>query len=130
MKYLLLTTILLLQPAPNQTWHETDWSKHLAGQVGGVAEYRLPNGARVDIYQETETVNIAWEVEWVDKWPESIGQSLFYSLSLDNAEKRCVPGIWLLKKPGHDEDYLECLSVVRELRGRGFDVRLNVQDVK
>ena len=94
-------------PAPKLT--ERDHSQQLAKELGGVAEYRLPDGSRVDIL----TPSVAWEVEWVEKWPESIGQSLFYSLSTDRE-----PGVILLFR-GNDKDeenYLEALSVVSALR--------------
>ncbi len=124
--FLVLSTVIVAQ---KPDWRETDWSAHLAKQVGGKDEYRLPNGARIDVLETTKTEVIAWEVEWCSKWPESIGQALFYSLSLDSNGKPVRPGVWLLKKAGDDEDYLECLSVIRELRGHGIDIRLRVQKV-
>ena len=114
-------------PPGDENWRETDWSAYLAQQEGGIDEYRLPDGSRVDIYDVED--GVAWEVEWDDKWPESIGQALFYSLSLDNQSKSVVPGVWLLKRSNSDEDYLQCLSVIRELRGKGFDIRFRVENL-
>lgn len=110
------------------SWKETQWSQHLAETVGGIAEFRLPDGSRVDVLETTETEAIAWEVEWDLKWTEAVGQSLYYALSLDNQEKPVRPGIWLLKKSKADDDYIQCLAVVRELRGHGIDMRLRVAD--
>lgn len=101
-----LLFLLTIQPSP--VWHETDWSKHLAEQKGGIAEFRLPDASRVDILTE----NVAWEVEWCDKWSESFGQALFYAASTDRE-----PGIILLMRgKSADKHYLRCLTVVNGLR--------------
>jgi hypothetical protein len=122
------------KPAPDA--RETDWSAYLASRVGGAAEFRLPNGARIDVLElrtDPSTLRgekIAWEVEWAPKWKEAVGQALFYAAALDGHDGTSVrPGIWLLVKPGEevDEDYLQLLAVVRELRGRGLDFRLRIQ---
>lgn len=108
MRIALLCLLLTLQPQEGEVWHETDWSRHLASEMQGVPEYRLPDNSRVDIVTEAT----AWEVEWSDKWPEAIGQALFYSISTDKE-----PGvILLLRGKNAEEDYLECLSVVAALR--------------
>jgi hypothetical protein len=94
---------------------ETEWSKIIAEEKGGVAEFRLPDQSRVDVLTEST----AYEVEWVEKWPEAIGQALFYGLSTDRA-----PGIILLMRGSKaEENYLECLSVVSALR-QHFPIRL------
>lgn len=121
--------LIFLTPslAFSQDWKEIDWSKHLAKQVGGVPEYQLPDGSRVDIYVTGEEYDIAYEVEHCSKWKESIGQALFYTASLDNHVKPCRPGIWLLMKSEDDEDYLRCLTVIRELKSKGFPIILKVE---
>jgi hypothetical protein len=111
------------QTEPPAGSNEVAWSSYLSEKMGGEAEYRLPDGSRVDIYHRKE--NVAYEVEWCKKWPESIGQSLFYALSLD-----ATPGVILLKTPDDDEDYLQCLATVDYLRGRGIPFKLIVQQVK
>lgn len=47
----------------------------LAKEMGGIAEYRLPDRTRVDIL----TNDLACEVDWAKKWAEGIGQSLYYA---------------------------------------------------
>lgn len=98
------------QPAihiqPKAEWHELQWSRYLAHRVGGETEFRLPDGSRVDIL----TDEFAWEVEWSDKWPESIGQATYYALATGRK-----PGVWLLLRGDYDEDYLRCLMVCRHL---------------
>lgn len=113
-------------------WRELDWSKYLAEQLDGEAEHRLPDGARVDVLQRTTSHTITWEVEWVDKWPESIGQALFYSLSVDagEAERPVLPGVYLLLRGNHDEDYLQCLAVVSRLRAQGVPIVLQTIDAR
>lgn len=102
--YLTVACLLnTLTPAPKT---EVEWSAELAQQVQGEAEHRLPDGSRIDIL----TDEVAWEVEWSDKWPESIGQSVFYGLATNRK-----PGVWLLLRGKHDEDYLQCLMVCRHL---------------
>ena len=107
-----------IEPEPDRAgWRETQWSAHLAESVDGVAEYRLPNGARVDIVEEVEGgPRIAWEVDWSTKGAEAIGQAVQYAAQL-NAESPTEPGVWLLLKGRSDEDYLECLAGVTYLRG-------------
>jgi hypothetical protein len=109
------------QDIPTAGDRETVWSEYLAGVVAGEAEYRLPNGSRVDIL----TDDVAWEVEWSDKWEESIGQSLFYGIATDRR-----PGVWLLLRGEFDEDYLQCLAVVDHLRSRGVAMAFRVEVVK
>tara|TARA_B100000029_G_scaffold450512_1_gene474494 strand:+ start:268 stop:672 length:405 start_codon:yes stop_codon:yes gene_type:complete len=112
---LLASLALLVQPGPmpgpdrpadRSTWSETDWSAHLADQMGGVAEFRTPDGSRVDIL----TDEVAWEVDWCrsGKWAEGVGQALFYGLATNRQ-----PGLILLQKDPQAERkfYLRALAV-------------------
>ena len=58
---------------------EVEWSKELSETIfPGEAEYRLPDGTRIDILTE----DACWEVEWCShKVYESIGQALYYQAS-------------------------------------------------
>jgi hypothetical protein len=94
------------QPQPQPQRNEVAWSAELATTVSGQAEYRLPDGSRVDILTDHEAI----EVEWSDKWPESIGQSVYYGIATDRQ-----PCVWLLLRGDHDEDFLRCLMVCRKL---------------
>ena len=42
--------------------------------MNGIAEFRLPDASRVDVFTGIN----AWEVEWAKKWKEAIGQALLY----------------------------------------------------
>jgi hypothetical protein len=120
MTALLLAVLLLQPPAPEA--NEVAWSAYLATQVHGEAEYVLPTGARVDVL----TDDVAWEVEWCHKWPESIGQAVYYAAAADRR-----PGVWLLKRgPQDDENWNECLAVIQYLRGKGVPLELRTTDVR
>lgn len=96
---------VLRQPPSQDTSHLPRESWKAKG-----LEYELPDGRRVDIYN-----GIAWEVDWVKKWPESIGQSLGYGIATDSDS-----GIILLMENGEDEYYNAALSVVTSLRKHGY----------
>lgn len=64
---------------PNRTDSEPVWSKWLAERMDGIAEYVLPDRSRVDILTST----LAIEVDWVKKWPEAIGQAVYYGIMTD-----------------------------------------------
>lgn len=130
---------------PQTNWKETDWSAYLAKELGQsdttgngdntfipvtATERVLPDGSRIDICQYSYNETICWEVEWCDKWEEAIGQSMYYYLSLRNTPGNPhAMGIYLLKKPEDDEDYIRCLMCVNELKSKGFPVYLRVQKV-
>ena len=93
-------------PADRRAWRETQWSAHLAEQMGGIAEARTPDGSRVDILTDAT----AWEVDWCSsgKWSQGIGQALFYGLATNRK-----PGLILLQKDPTAERryYLRALAV-------------------
>ena len=67
---------MVISSRPNPTDPEPAWSRFLAAELGGVAEYRTVDGSRVDVLTDTH----AYEVEWCKKWKESIGQALHYGV--------------------------------------------------
>jgi len=93
-------------PAPDASWHETDWSAWIARERGAKAEHKTADGSRVDVL----TDGVAYEVEYADKWQQAVGQALFYSAATGRA-----PGIILLigKRSASLERvyYLRCLVV-------------------
>lgn len=129
MKYITIIACVLwatvsdvqLASTPTASDRETVWSAYLAGEVNGEAEHRLPDGSRIDIL----TDRTAWEVEWCDKFEESIGQALFYGIAADR-----TPGVWILKRAEDDEDYLRCLLVIQELRSKGVTIEFRCTEVK
>lgn len=107
-------------PKPGPADIETAWSTYLAARLGVDPEYRLPDGSRADIVTDTHV----YEVEWCNKWEESIGQVMYYHMATDK------PGVvYLLKRPGDDEDYIRCLAVVRYLAAHDVPISLEVEEV-
>lgn len=89
--------------APPEGSHEPAWSKALAKRLHGQAEYRTPDGSRVDVL----TDETAWEVEWAAKWKEAPGQALLYGMATGRK-----PGVILLFKDREERlEYLRCLAV-------------------
>lgn len=119
MKSILLFIFLVL-PRPTPDDNEVTWSAYLAETVQGEAEYKLPTGKRVDVL----TDEVAWEVEWTHKWEESIGQALYYAITTDR-----IPGVWLLKESGDDEEWNACRLVIERLRRDGTDIRFRTEEV-
>jgi len=84
---------------PSPSDGETVWSRWIAEQMGGIAEYVLPDRTRVDILTDT----LAIEVDWVKKWPEAIGQSVFYGIITE----RQPAVLLLLRGKSTESKYLE-----------------------
>lgn len=114
-------------PRPKPTDNEVTWSKYLAATMEpqGNTKIVLPDGRRPDIVQQHQF--IAWEVEWCSKWEESIGQSIGYAVGLG---QRYRPGVWLLKRGKEDdEEYLQCLTVIKYLQYQGIPIHFKVTNV-
>ena len=94
---------------PLPTDNELAWSTWLAAQMGGVAEYILPDKSRVDILTST----LAIEVDWVKKWPEAIGQAIFYGIVTNKQ-----PAILLLlRNKDTEQKYLERAKLAADKLG-------------
>lgn len=92
---------------PGPRARETAWSEYLAQRWGGVSEVRLPDGSRCDIV----TGSTCWEVEWPKKWPEAIGQSIWYSIAAGKLPGVCL----LLRRKSTESLYVaRCGAVCRE----------------
>ena len=74
---------------------ETYWQDIIQKEIGGVKEYRLDDGTRVDLL----FVDKACEIDWATKWAEGIGQSIYYGLKTD----RPPLVILLAKKDGWEK---------------------------
>ncbi len=80
----------------NQDHHHPEryYQNQWCNKVGGLQEYHLEDGTRVDCLTETHAV----EFDFAKKWAESIGQALYYA---DMTGKR--PGVVLImEQPGDD----------------------------
>lgn len=101
-----LSMLLVLLPAFGG---EVDEVERLAPKYGGVVEYRLWDGTRVDLLTNTHAI----EADWSYKWAEAIGQSLYYAAVTDKQ-----PGIILLVKSYTQEaSYIYRCQTVCKQRG-------------
>lgn len=83
-----------------ERYYQERWCAARQGQ----AEYRLPDGTRVDCLTRTHAI----EVDFAEKWAESIGQALYYALKTSKK-----PGVALImERPVKDQRYLERLRAV------------------
>ena len=82
-----------------ENWYQDVWCKGMKGKV----EYRLEDSRRVDCLTDTHAI----EVEFANKWPEAIGQSLGYSMLV---QKKA--GIVLILKKPTDQLHWERLNKV------------------
>ena len=87
--------------------NEGYYQNNFAFQIKGETEVLLDDKTRVDIVTDT----FAIEVDFAEKWAESIGQSRYYSLKLNKKA-----GILLVINPLTDEKYLKRLisSIITE----------------
>jgi len=110
---------LTLTAIPLAADRETEWSGWLAQRWTAIAEARTPDNSRVDVLTES----YAWEVEWAEKWQQSIGQALYYQAATGRRG-----GVILLmgRKGDNKTEYLRCLVACREAGLRL--VAVNVHD--
>ena len=100
----ILTTLLLSSTALAAHVHkEKEYQNKWCARVGGVTEYRLEDGTRVDCLTETHAI----EFDFAPKWAESIGQALYYARMTGKG-----PGVVLIMENDGDGRYLERLNTV------------------
>jgi len=110
MKYILAIIILLSSIVLNakHLHKEKYYQKIFCNKMNGVMEYTLRDKTRIDCL----TSSYAIEVDFANKWAESIGQSLYYGLMTNKK-----PGILLImEKPKKDIRYLKRLKKVVEIQ--------------
>lgn len=92
-------------------WTERQWCKHIAEQWGipeNQLEVYTKSGMRCDIVDG----DLAIEVDWAHKWPQSIGQSVAYAIELHKH-----PAVILLHdlSPGNQRHIERCRRVCDHL---------------
>ncbi len=85
-------------------WLEKDYANYIQHLIGGQREYSVESG-RVDLL----TDEFAYEIEWANKWKESIGQSIWYALQTNKK-----PAIILLIRSESDYKYFIQLNSALE----------------
>ena len=107
MKRILSLLLMLLISATIFAQHpkmrEVFYQVKLANALNADNEIVLDDKARVDIVTDT----FAIEVDFAEKWAESIGQSLYYSIRMDKK-----PGVLLLVNGNNDEKLIRRLAEV------------------
>lgn len=78
------------------------------GEAGGVMEYELPDGTRVDCLTSTHAI----EIGFADQWYGAVGLSLHYARITGRK-----PGIVLILESLEDVKYLEMLRPIAEETG-------------
>ncbi len=101
--------------------NEDYYNRLFCTEMGGQAEYVLPDRSRVDCLTNTH----AFEADWAQglKVYESIGQALYYS-----AETGRQPGILLLIKNKNSERYIR--KVKRVIEAFNLPIKLVIRDVR
>ncbi|MCB0567125.1 MAG: hypothetical protein KDD01_22390 [Phaeodactylibacter sp.] len=88
----ILTTALAAAAQKN----EADYVELIRQQMGGQKEVAVNSG-----YVDLVTGRYAIEVEFANKWKQSIGQALWYGLQTDR-----TPGVVLIKRGENDHKYV------------------------
>ena len=101
--------------------NEDYYNRLFCKEMGGQAEYVLPDRSRVDCLTGTH----AFEADWAQglKVYESIGQALYYS-----AETGKQPGILLLIKKKNSDKYIR--KVRRVIETFNLPIKLVIRDVR
>lgn len=110
-KTLLIIFILFLAPIPSvnaqskgRVYYEKDYQNYWCSANYGKTEYILDDKTRIDCLTE----NYAVEMDFANKWAESIGQSLYYA-----ARTEKMPGVVLIVEDYQkDSKYLKRLLTV------------------
>lgn len=71
---ILIFTITIMPAHAARFYKESCYQNEWALRWGGVCEYKLPDGTRVDVM----TKNYAVEFDFAKKWAEAVGQALHY----------------------------------------------------
>lgn len=105
---LFLILISLVSYSQLSKMRESYYQNEFATIMKGQKEVVLFDGARVDIVTDT----FAIEVDFAEKWAQSIGQSLYYA---DVLNKK--PGVLLVVNGREDERYIRRLVTIASKHG-------------
>ncbi|WP_062260643.1 hypothetical protein [Endozoicomonas arenosclerae] len=101
----ILTTLFVssvscsIKASEPELWYQKVWCEGNGGKV----ESRLEDGRRVDCITDSHAI----EMDFANKWPEAIGQSLDYAM----LTKKQAGIVLILKKPS-DQQYWDRLQQV------------------
>ena len=125
-KIILIIILLLIISLPifsqNKKQKEAYYRDLFADSIKGKTEVILNDKSRVDVV----TDSFAIEVDFAEKWAESIGQSLYYAEKLNKK-----PAILLIIDGYNDEKYLRRLiTVISKLNIKLWVIDFNNNDWK
>jgi len=107
--FLFLTMSFSIVNAEKHIHYEKFYQKIFCNKMKGSLEYKLSDGSRIDCLTSTYAV----EVDFANKWHESIGQSLYYSL--ESGKKPAV--LLIMERKYKDVDKLKKLNKVAKKYG-------------
>ena len=99
-KYIAAVFVILIIYFPSIAAHqykEKDYQEVWCKKAGGITEYVLDDGTRVDCL----TDEYAIEFDFAPKWAEAVGQSLYYALKTGKK-----PGIVLILEKEKERRFL------------------------
>jgi len=94
----LLGAIFPPEAEAKRLFKESVYQEVWCSQQGGIAEVRLPDRTRVDCL----TQDFAIEMDFADKWAESIGQALHYA-----SQTGQMPGIVLIVESDKERRFVD-----------------------
>lgn len=103
-KFLLFALLLSLTLNAKHLHKEKIYQEHFCNTFGGITEYRLKDKTRVDCLLD----EYALEVDFAQKWAESIGQSLYYA----SQTSRKAGVLLIMEDSNKDKKYLHRLENV------------------
>lgn len=106
MSYIICFVIIILSAQISFAAHihkEKVYQDVWCDSAGGIKEYRLSDGTRVDCV----TDNYSIEFDFAPHWAESIGQSLYYA---ERTGKQ--PGVVLIMENTGDDRYMQRLNLI------------------
>jgi len=104
LKTLLILFVLVLSLEAKHLHKEKVYQEHFCTTFGGKAEYTLKDKTRVDCLLDEYAI----EVDFAQKWAESIGQSLYYA----SQTSRKAAVLLIMEDEVKDEKYLRRLQNV------------------
>ena len=104
LKTLLPLFILTLSLEAKHLYKEKVYQEHFCSTLGGQTEYTLKDKTRVDCLLDEYAI----EVDFAQKWAESIGQSLYYA----SQTSRKAAVLLIIEDELKDEKYLRRLQNV------------------
>lgn len=105
-KSFLLIHLLALSLYAKHIHKEKVYQEHFCKQLGGIMEYQLEDKTRVDCLADEYAI----EVDFAQKWAESIGQSLYYASK--TSRKPAV--LLIMENQKRDSKYLRRLEDVSQ----------------